>query len=129
MEKRISYSNFMSVKRVAQAINPLVVKRAKLGEKLKEIAEEYKGLSDQIDAYEAGVKAVTGCSVEMLVKKVTEPGIDKNGNATKTVKYVPTDIVTYDENKKQYIITIPEAEEEPTESTESSSDNTNPVNE
>lgn len=42
MEKRISFDQFQSVKRVAQACNPLMVKREKLREKIEKLAAEYK---------------------------------------------------------------------------------------
>ena len=63
-----------------------------------------------ISALEAGIKSIIGFRTEELVKKVIEPGTDKNGKEIKTTKYVPTDIVTYDKDKKQYVITTPDEE-------------------
>lgn len=110
MEKRISYSQFQSVKRVAQACNPLRDKRDKVEEKIKMYAEEYKGYDAQIKSLEAGIMEVIGCRVEDIVKKVIEPGVDVNGKPKKTTKYLPTDIVSYDEAHKQYVITLPDPE-------------------
>ena len=112
MEKRISYDQFQSVKRVAQACNPLTVKREKLREKIEKLAKEYKDYDTQIASLEAGIKQVVGFRVEELVKKVIEPGVDANGQPKKTTKWLPTDIVSYDEKHKQYVITLPDAEEE-----------------
>ena len=112
MEKRISFDQFQSVKRVAQACNPLMVKREKIKAKIEALAEEYKDYDTQISSLEAGIKQVVGFRVEELVKKVIEPGVDNNGQPKKTTKYLPTDIVSYDEQHKQYVITIPS--EEPT---------------
>ena len=44
-----------------------------------------------------------------------------NGQPMKTTKYLPTDIVSYDENKKQFIVSIPDndPEEEPKSFSES----------
>ena len=117
MEKRISYSQFQSVKRVAQACDPLMGKREKVKEKIEKLAAEYKDYDTQIKSLEAGIVQVIGCRVEDIVKKVIEPGVDVNGKPKKTTKYLPTDIVSYDEEHKQYVITLPDAEEEKKEKT------------
>lgn len=112
MEKRISFDQFQSVKRVAQACNPLMVKREKIKVKIEALAKEYKDYDTQIASLEAGIKQVVGFRVEELVKKVIEPGIDVNGQPKKTTKYLPTDIVSYDETKKQFIVSIPDNDPE-----------------
>nr|DAK84526.1 MAG TPA: hypothetical protein [Caudoviricetes sp.] len=112
MEKRISFDQFQSVKRVAQACNPLMVKREKIKAKIEALAKEYKDYDTQIASLEAGIKQVVGFRVEELVKKVIEPGVDANGLPKKTTKYLPTDIVSYDENKKQFIVSIPDNDPE-----------------
>lgn len=131
MEKRISFDEFQSVKRVAQACNPLKVKRDKVMDKINALQAEYKSYDTQISALEAGIKSIIGFRTEELVKKVIESGLDKNGKETKTTKYVPTDIVTYDKDHKQYVISIPDEEpntEENLANTESLEDNTEVVN-
>ena len=123
MEKRISYDQFMSVKRVAQAVNPLTVKRDKIGKKLEALQKEYNDLDSQVSTLETGIVQIIGFRVQELVKKVIESGVDKSGKEVKTTKYVPTDIVSYDKDNKQYVITVPEEHEvteEPT-ATESAS--------
>lgn len=117
MEKRISYSQFQSVKSVAKACDPLIKKRDLAKAKLDAITEEYNSYDTQIASLEAGIKSIIGFRVEELVKKVIESGVDANGQPKKTTKYLPTDIVSYDETKKQYVITIPdETKEEETPS-------------
>lgn len=113
MEKRISFDQFQSVKRVAQACNPLMVKREKIKAKIEALNKEYSDYDTQIASLEAGIKQVVGFRVEELVKKVIEPGVDANGQPKKTTKYLPTDIVSYDETKKQFIVSIPDDEPEP----------------
>lgn len=108
MEKRISFDQFQSVKRVAQACNPLMVKREKIKAKIEAFNKEYNDYDTQIASLEAGIKQIVGFRVEELVKKVIEPGVDANGQPKKTTKYLPTDIVSYDENKKQFIVSIPD---------------------
>lgn len=135
MEKRISYSQFQSVKCVAKACDPLISKRAKLKEKIDKLTAEYDGCDTQIKSLEAGIVTVIGFPVDMLVKKVIEPGVDVNGLPKKTTKYLPTDIVSYDEKHKQYIISVddtpctPNTPTTPTEPTESTSPQTENITE
>lgn len=115
MKKRISFDQFQSVKRVAQACNPLMVKREKIKAKIEALNKEYNDYDTQIASLEAGIKQVVGFRVEELVKKVIEPGVDANGQPKKTTKYLPTDIVSYDEKHKQYVITISDDDTEDAE--------------
>ena len=117
MEKRISYTEFQSVKSVAKACDPLIRKREAVKRNIEKMAGEYKMLDAQIQTLEAGIKNILGFRAEELVKKVIEPtgAVDKDGKPVKQTKYVPTDIVTYDETAKQYVITVPDEEEKPVE--------------
>ena len=129
MENRISYSQFQSVKCVAKACDPLISKRAKLKEKIDKLTAEYDGCDTQIKSLEAGIVTVIGFPVDMLVKKVIEPGIDVNGMPKKTTKYLPTDIVSYDEKHKQYIISVDDTPVTPTTLTEPTAPQTESVTE
>ena len=119
MEKRISYTEFQSVKSVAKACDPLIRKRDAVKRNVEKLAEEFKMLDAQIQTLEAGIKNIIGFRAEELVKKVIEPtgAVDKEGKPVKQTKYVPTDIVTYDEAAKQYVITVPDEGGEATEET------------
>ena len=108
MEKRISYTQFQSVKAVAKACDPIIRKRNALMKKMEEMATELRGYQAQIDALEAGIVQVVGFHVSDLVKKVIEPGTDGKGNPIKTTKYLPTDMVSSDEAAKQYVVTMAE---------------------
>lgn len=129
MEKRISYDQFMAVKRVAQAVNPLITKRNKAKEAMDKAQADYDSFNAQVEGLQSGIKQYVGFDVEQLVKKVIEPAVnedgtpktDKNGKTLKVTKYVPTDIVSYDKENRQYVITMPDAEEpkEEVENTES----------
>jgi len=66
---------------------------------------------------------VIGFPVDALVKKVIEPGVDVNGQPKKTTKYLPTDIVSYDEKHKQYVITLPDDKTPSEEALPSSEEN------
>lgn len=103
MEKRLSFNEFQSVKLVAQACNPLMMKRKHIEGKINKLVEEYQSYDNQIKALEAGIVGLTGLRVEQMVKKVQEAG--------KPAKYIPTDIVSYDVNNKQFVIDVPETSE------------------
>lgn len=111
MEKRISYSQFQQVKAAAKMVDPLYRKMNPLKAKIEELVSELRGYQTQIDALEAGIVSVLGFHVSDLVKKVIEPtgkNDPKTGKPLMSTKYLPTDIVTYDEHKKQYVISIPD---------------------
>lgn len=136
MEKRISFFQFQSVKNVAKAIDPKLRERATLQKKaiaLKEEIEakqaklqqeidektaklkaEFDNCETQINLLEAGIVQTLGFHVADLVKKVIEPTGKtdaKTGKPLTVTKYLPTDIVSYDDTTKEYVIAMPTTEE------------------
>ena len=113
MEKRISYSQFQQVKSAAKMMDPNMRKIESLMNKIKPLEEEIKTLQSLNNALEEGIVKVIGIPVYQLVKKVIEPtgAVGKDGKPIKVTKYLPTDAVSYDEQKKQYVIQIADAEE------------------
>lgn len=106
--KTLSVRQFAAIKRVAQNVNPLVVKKHKLINKINELNEEIANLTQEIEGHEAGVKAITGGYIsEQLVTKVVKDKLDKNGNTVKEVKYEPTSIVSYNQDTNTYEISVP----------------------
>jgi hypothetical protein len=105
--KTLSVRQFAAIKRVAQNVNPLVVKKHKLINKINELNEEITNLTQEIEGHEAGVKAITGGYIsEQLVTKVVKDKLDKNGNTIKEVKYEPTSIVSYNQDTNTYEISV-----------------------
>ena len=140
MEKRIPFFHFQSVKSVAKAIDPYLktmdklksdvlaikeaydAKQAKLKaefeEKATKVKQEYDNCQLQIDSLETGILQMTGFHVADLVKKVIEPTGKtdaKTGKPIKVTKYIPTDIVSYDEAAKEFVVSIKEEDAEPSE--------------
>jgi hypothetical protein len=111
MEKRISYSQFQQVKSAAKMMDPNMRKIESLMNKIKPLEEEIKTLQSLNNALEEGIVKVIGVPVYQLVKKVIEPtgAVGKDGKPIKVTKYLPTDIVTYDEQKKVYVIETKDA--------------------
>lgn len=134
MEKRIPFPKFQSVKNVVRAIDPYLrervtlqkkamllkqeveAKKAKLqkeiDEKTKKLKAEFDANEHEIEYLEAGIVAKFGLHPTDLVKKVIEPNgkVDKAGKPLKETKYVTTEIVRYDEQTNEYVITLPDGE-------------------
>ena len=106
MEKRISYSQFQQVKSAAKMINPNIQKIEALKKKIMPLVAEMRQYQALNDSLEEGIVKVIGFHVTDLVKKVIEPTgtIGKDGKPIKVTKYLPTDLVSYDEQKKVYVI-------------------------
>lgn len=110
--RTLSVRQFAAVKRVAQNVNPLVVKKNKIATKISELNKEYNDLVEEIEGYELGVKKLTGglFSEDLVVKKVEDTGkVDKDGKPVKVTKYEPREgVVTFNESTNVYEIHIEE---------------------
>ncbi len=108
MNKTLTVRQFAGVKRIAQNVNPLVVKKNKIAAKINKLNAEYNALTEEIEGHEMGVKALTGglTSEDLIVKKVEDTGkVDKEGKPIKVTKYEPkASAVTY--NKEQNVYEI-----------------------
>lgn len=111
--KTLTVRQMAAVKRVAQNVNPLVVKKNKIATKINELHEEYVALEDEISGHELGIKAITGgytCE-DLIVKTVEDSGkVDKDGKPIKVTKYEPSSNVVFNEDTKLYEIHMPNAE-------------------
>ena len=110
--KTLSVRQFAGIKRIAQNVNPLVVKKNKIAAKIDELNAEYNALVEEIEGHEMGVKALTGglTSEDLVVKKVEDTGkVDKEGKPIKVTKYEPkAGVVIYNEEQNVYEIHIEE---------------------
>ena len=106
--KTLTIRQFATVKRVAQNVNPLVVKKNKIAAKIDELNAEYNALTQEIEGHEMGIKAVTGglVSEDLVVKKVEDTGkVDKDGKPIKITKYEPKEgVVVFNEEANVYEI-------------------------
>ena len=116
---KLSVRQFATVKRVAQNVNPLVVKKNKITAKINELNEEYNALVEEIAGHEMGIKALTGgfTSEDLIIKKVEDTGkVDKDGKPIKVTKYEPnTEVMTFNEKDNVYEICNKVDNEETTE--------------
>ena len=112
MNKTLSVRQFATVKRVAQNVNPLVVKKNKIAAKIDELNEEYNALTEEIEGHEMGIKALTGgyTSEDLVTKRVEDTGkVDKDGKPIKKTIYEPKEgVVTFNEEANVYEIHVEE---------------------
>ena len=112
MNKTLTVRQFAGVKRIAQNVNPLVVKKNKIAAKINELNAEYNALTEEIEGHEMGVKALTGglTSEDLVVKKVEDTGkVDKEGRPIKVTKYEPKPgVVVFNEEANVYEIHVDE---------------------
>lgn len=110
--KVLTVRQFASIKRIAQNVNPLVVKKNKIAAKIDELNAEYNALTEEIEGHELGVKALTGglTSEDLVVKKVEDTGkVGKDGKPVKVTKYEPKDdMVVFNKEANVYEIHIEE---------------------
>lgn len=121
--KVISVRDFASIKKMAQIVNPLVSKKRTIMKKIAALTAEIEGpegLDIQIAGMEAGIKAkFLGLGTEQLVRKVVSPAVREDGTPildaktgkqlTKTT-YEPTDVLKYDKEHNNYILTVTDEE-------------------
>ena len=105
--KTISIRQLATIKRVAQNVSSLVIKKNKLMEQMKELSKELDDLINEIEGHEVGVKMLTGhTSEELITRAVEDTGkMDKNGKPIKITKYEPKEgVLVFNEKEKVYEI-------------------------
>ena len=114
--KTLTIRQFAGVKRIAQNVNPLVVKKNKIAAKIDELNAKYNALTAEIEGHEMGVKSLTDglTSEDLVVKKVEDTGkVGKDGKPIKVTKYEPkAGVVVFNEEASVYEIHIEEPEVE-----------------
>lgn len=127
----ITVKQLAAIKRIAQNVAPLTVKKQKLQAKLIEVAQEINDLNVQINEQQGYVKAIAnGRTSEDLIVRVVTPYLDsegqqkydKQGNALKVTRYEANEeVLTFNAEKRYYELV--ETTEEPVveEATEESS--------
>lgn len=110
--KTLTVRQVAAIKRIAQNVNPLVVKKNKIAAKIDELNKEYNALVEEIRGHEMGVKSLTGgyVSEDLLARKVEDTGkVDKEGKPIKVTKYEPReDVLVFNEASGVYEIKEPE---------------------
>ena len=99
------------IKRVAQSVAPYTVKKAKLQDQILRAAEQIKELNNQMEAFQAPIRTMTGgLTTEDLIIRTTVNG---------AAKYEPNpDVIRWDEEARVYKYVNVIAEEQAREVTE-----------
>lgn len=94
MNKTFTAREIAQIKRTAQNVYPIVAKRDRILTKVKALYGDLSVLDAQIDAWEMGVKAMTGgYTTTQLVDRVVDP----EANTTKFVLKYPDTITPPEE--------------------------------
>lgn len=113
MEIKVSVIKFRSAVNLLKSCNADFTKCESLKAKIAALQEEYNASMENVEDTLGSFERRNGVSVLNLVKKIyVTTGTDANGKETRAAKYVAADGVRYDEDKKEYIVTVPDAEPE-----------------
>ena len=126
MEKKFTNREIAVIKRVAKNVNPMVTRKNKIEEQMKELQAEYELQSQLQEQFEAPIKTLTGgYTTEDLVEKVIETtsSFDKNGKPIRVTKYVlkypdtivPPEMEGADPADVDDTATVPEVEQNPSD--------------
>lgn len=119
--KTLTIRQVAAIKRVAQNVNPLVIKKGKIADKISKLNADYNATNDEIMGYEMGIKALTGgfTSEDLIVKKVENTDkVDKDGMPIRITKYEPSDMLVFNSELNVYEIKEPNINLEPVTETE-----------
>lgn len=89
--KEFSKFEIASIKRVAQNVSSMVIKKNKIKAQIDKLQEEYDQLVAMQEQYEAPIRTMTGgYSSEDLFERVVENTgkVDKDGKPVKVTKYI-----------------------------------------
>ena len=122
--KVISTRDFAVIKKMAQIVNPLVMKKENIMKKVNAMLEEVEGeggLDAQIAGMEIGIKSkFFGLGTEQLVRRVVTPvmyedgtpALDKTGKRQTKTTWEPLPCLKYNEAENNYTLTVMEEEDE-----------------
>lgn len=121
----LSTRKWAAIKKTAQIVQPNVSKAEKLKAKINELNEELKMTESAIMQWDGAIINMTGFRSSDLIKRVVEPTgkTDGDGRTLTVTKWVPSDIVKFDEERNVYCIDTA-ADVKPSEQAEQTAENT-----
>lgn len=121
----LSTRKWAAIKKTAQIVQPNVSKAEKLKAKINELNEELEMTESAIMQWDGAIINMTGFRSSDLIKRVVEPTgkTDGDGRILTVTKWVPSDIVKFDEERNVYCIDAA-ADVKPSEQTEQTAENT-----
>ena len=121
----LSTRKWADIKKTAQIVQPNVSKAEKLKAKINELNEELEMTESAIMQWDGAIINMTGFRSSDLIKRVVEPTgkTDGDGRTLTVTKWVPSDIVKFDEERNVYCIDTA-AYVKPSEQAEQTAENT-----
>ena len=103
---KLSTRKWATIKKTAQIVQPSVAKKAKLIEQIMMLQEELAEVDASIAEWDGAVRRMTGYSSSDLVVRVIEPTgkVDAKGVPVKVTKWLPSPLVTFNEEENTYEI-------------------------
>lgn len=121
----LSTRKWAAIKKTAQIVQPNVSKAEKLKAKINELNEELEMTESAIMQWDGAIINMTGFRSSDLIKRVVEPTgkTDGDGRILTVTKWVPSDIVKFDEERNVYCIDATD-DVKPSEQAEQTAENT-----
>lgn len=102
----LSTRKWATIKKTAQIVQPNVAKKQRLEAQIADLQNQLAEANAAIAEWDGAIVRMTGYSSEKLIKRVVEPSgkVDANGKPLTTTKWIPTDIVSFNEENNTYVI-------------------------
>ena len=102
----LSTRKWATIKKTAQIVQPNVAKKQRLEAQIVNLQNQLAEANAAIAEWDGAIVRMTGYSSEQLIKRVVEPSgkVDANGKPLTITKWVPTEIVSFNEETNTYVI-------------------------
>ena len=102
----LSTRKWATIKKTAQIVQPNVAKKQRLEAQIADLQNQLAEANASIAEWDGAIVRMTGYSSEQLIKRVVEPSgkTDANGKPLTITKWVPTEIVSFNEETNTYVI-------------------------
>ena len=102
----LSTRKWATIKKTAQIVQPNVAKKQRLEAQIANLQNQLAEANAAIAEWDGAIVRMTGYSSEQLIKRVVEPSgkVDANGKPLTITKWVPTEIVSFNEETNTYVI-------------------------
>ena len=103
----LSTRKWATIKKTAQIVQPNVAKKQRLEAQIADLQNQLAEANASIAEWDGAIVRMTGYSSEQLIKRVVEPSgkTDANGKPLTITKWVPTELVSFNEETNTYVIT------------------------
>lgn len=102
----LSTRKWATIKKTAQIVQPNVAKKQRLEAQIAELQKQLADANASISEWDGAIVRMTGYSSQNLIKRVVEPSgkTDANGKPLTVTKWVPTELVSFNEETNTYVI-------------------------